>query len=455
MTYLFILIRIYLVIYSTIEEEKRGEIVSLVEVSEAFKLPVDSGVKIRGWVAAKSEVGGIIFITLRDGTGYIQAAGKRGIISEEVFQNLKSVTRESAVEAEGVIREDKRAPKGREVSIKRLNIIALADKWPITKSAVRSPAFLYDHRHLSIRGVKSSAVIKIRWGIIRAAIEFFTQRGFWLISSPTIVRSACEGGATLFELDYFGKKAYLSQSAQFYEEAAICALGKVFVIQPAFRAEKSKTAKHLTEFWMIEAEKAFMDQEENMKLQEDLITYICRRVVEVNKSELEALGRKFTLPEPPFPRMTYDEVLRFASEHDLEFKWGEDIPTPVETLISRSQSKPFFITDYPLSARSFYHMTKPDNDKVTLSADLIAPEGHGEIATGGQRIHDYQTLLKRIESQDLPKEEFSWYLELRRYGMPPHSGFGAGVERLTKWIAGLKHIRAASLFPRTLTRVNP
>ena len=428
---------------------------SLVEVSDAFRLPEGSEVKIRGWVAAKSEVGGIIFLTLRDGTGYIQVAGKRGIVSEEVFKNLKGVTRESAVEVEGVIREDKRAPKGREVSIKGLEIIALADKWPITKSAVRSPSFLYDYRHLSIRGVKSSAVIKIRWGIIRAAVEFFTQRGYWLISSPITVQSACEGGATLFELDYFGKKAYLSQSAQFYEEAAICALGKVFVIQPAFRAERSKTAKHLTEFWMIEAEKAFMDQEENMKLQEDLITYICRRVAEVNKGELEVLGRKFTPPEPPFTRMTYDDVLRFASERGMEFKWGEDIPTPVETLLSKSQSKPFFITDYPLSARSFYHMTKPDNDKVTLSADLIAPEGHGEIATGGQRIHDYETLLKRIESQDLPKEGFSWYLELRRYGMPPHSGFGVGVERLTKWIAGLKHIRAASLFPRTPTRVNP
>jgi len=428
---------------------------SLVEVSEAFKLNDGAEVKIRGWVASKTEVGGIIFLTVRDGTGYIQAAGKRGVVKEEVFQSLKRVTKESAVEVDGVIREDKRAPQGKEVAIKSLNIIALADKWPITKSAIKSPAFLYEYRHLSIRGRKASAVMKIRWGIIRAAIEFFTERGYWLISAPTIVQSACEGGATLFELDYFGKKAYLSQSAQFYEEAAICSLGKVFVIQPAFRAEKSKTAKHLTEFWMIEAEKAFMDQEENMRLQEDLITYICRRVVEEHKSELEVLGREFTPPKPPFPRMTYDDVLEFAKEHGLEFKWGEDIPTPVETLLSKSQTKPFFITDYPLSARSFYHMTKPDNDKITLSADLIAPEGHGEIATGGQRIHDYHTLLKRIESQDLPKESFSWYLELRRYGMPPHSGFGVGVERLTKWIAGLKHIRAASLFPRTLTRVNP
>ncbi|MEM3387476.1 MAG: asparagine--tRNA ligase [Nitrososphaerales archaeon] len=428
---------------------------SQVEISEAFQLPEGSAVKLRGWVASKSEVGGIIFITLRDGTGYIQAAGKKGVIGEEDFQRLKRVTKETAVELEGSIRVDKRAPKGREVAIKSLSIIALADKWPITKSAVKSTSFLYDYRHLSIRGRKASAVIKIRWGIMKAAIEFFSQRGYCLISSPTIVQSACEGGATLFELDYFGQKAYLSQSAQFYEEAAICALGKVFILQPAFRAEKSKTPKHLTEFWMIEAEKAFMDQEENMKLQEDLITYICNRVVEDCKEELEVLGRRFKPPEPPFPRITYDEVLKFASEQNLGFKWGEDIPTVVETLLSKSQTKPFFITDYPLSARSFYHMTKPDNENITLSADLIAPEGHGEIATGGQRIHDYQTLLKRIESQELPMENFRWYLELRRYGMPPHSGFGVGVERLTKWVAGLKHIRAASLFPRTPTRVNP
>lgn len=436
------------------EEDGKGKL-AYVEILEAFNLPEGAPVRIRGWVASKSEVGGIIFLTLRDGTDYIQAAGKRGVVEEESFQKLKQVTKESAVEVEGIIRADKRAPKGKEVAIKSLNIIALADKWPITKSAVKSTSFLYDYRHLSIRGRKASAVIKIRWGIIKAAIEFFTQRGFYLISAPTIVQSACEGGATLFELDYFGQKAYLSQSAQFYEEAAICALGKVFIIQPAFRAEKSKTPKHLTEFWMIEAEKAFMDQEENMKLQEDLITYICKRVVEDCKEELKVLGREFKPPEPPFPKMTYDDVLRFATERNLGFEWGEDIPTAVETLLSKSQSKPFFITDYPLSARSFYHMTKPDNEKITLSSDLIAPEGHGEIATGGQRIHDYHTLLKRIESQELPKENFRWYLELRRYGMPPHSGFGVGVERLTKWIAGLKHIRAASLFPRTPTRVNP
>ncbi len=426
-----------------------------VEISEAFRLPEGSLVKIRGWVASKSEIGGLIFITLRDGTGYIQAAGKRGVVEEESFQRLKEVAKETSVEVEGTIRIDRRAPKGREVAIKSLKIIASADKWPITKSAVKSTSFLYDYRHLSIRGRKASSVIKIRWGVIKAAIEFFSQRGYCLISPPTIVQSACEGGATLFELDYFGQKAYLSQSAQFYEEAAICALGKVFVIQPAFRAEKSKTPKHLTEFWMIEAEKAFMDQEENMRLQEDLITYICKRVVEDHKEELAVLGREFKPPDTSFPRVTYDEVLKFASERNLSFKWGEDIPTAVEALLSKTQSKPFFITDYPLSARSFYHMTKPDNENITLSADLIAPEGHGEIATGGQRIHDYQTLLKRIESQEMPKENFRWYLELRRYGMPPHSGFGVGVERLTKWIAGLRHIRAASLFPRTPTRVNP
>jgi len=256
-------------------------------------------------------------------------------------------------------------------------------------------------------------------------------------------------------VDYFDKKMNLSQSAQFYEEAALPALEKVWIFQPAFRAEKSKTPKHLTEFWMIESEQAFADQSDNMKVQEELLSKMVSRVIEFRRAELKILGRTLSQPRVPFPRITYDEALSEAKRKGFSLEWGDDISTEAERAVSLSQETPFFITDYPLSARSFYHMTYRDRPKITRSADLIAPEGVGELATGGQRIHDYTELLSRIESQDLPPESFSWYLELRKYGMPPHSGFGIGVERTTRWIAGLRHIRSASLFPRTLSRISP
>lgn len=412
-------------------------------------------VELNGWVVTKSTVGGLLFLLIRDGSGYIQIVGKKGVTDESFINRMKDVTIESAVRVKGQLRDDPRAPGGKELTVKEFEVIAPSEKWPITKSAVKSSAFLYDNRHLSIRGKKSSSVMKIRSEFINAAFDFFTEHDFVYINAPSIVQSAVEGGATLFGIDYFGKKAYLTQSAQLYEEAAICAFGKVFIMQPAFRAEKSKTAKHLTEFVMIEAEVAFNEQKDNMKLQEDLVNYICSRIVEKRSKELEILGRKFVVPEKPFPKITYDEVRDTAGKNGINFEWGEDIPTEAERLISKMFDKPFFVTDYPLSARSFYHMTKPDNDKVTLSADLIAPEGFGEIATGGQRMHDYNLLVERLKQQELPIESFQWYVDLRKYGMPPHAGFGIGVERSIRWICNLKHIRATSLFPRTITRVYP
>ncbi len=393
---------------------------------------------------------------LRDGTGYIQAASKKDRVSENAFRAFEQATRESAVGVSGTIRDDKRAPGGKEISVSDFVILAPAEPWPITKSAVKSSgSFLYDNRHLALRGRKVSSVLKIRANVIYATFDYFVENGFTLISAPTIVQNAVEGGSTLFELQYFGKKAYLSQSAQLYEEAAIAALGKVFIFQPAFRAEKSKTSKHLTEFWMIEAEQAFANQEKNMKLQEELVRAMAQRVLDHCSEELVILGRKFKFPENPFPRISYDEARTIASRSGVDFEWGEDVPTEAEKLISKQFEVPFFITGYPLSARSFYHMTEESNDKVTKSADLIAPEGYGEIATGGQRVHDYEVMMKRIRSQELPTESFSWYLDLRRYGMPEHSGFGIGVERTTRWLCGLKHIRGASLFPRTISRVTP
>jgi asparaginyl-tRNA synthetase len=427
----------------------------LTNVREALALSGGSSVELKGWVVTKSTVGGLLFSVIRDGSGYMQIVGKKGVTDESYMSKMKDVTIESAVRVKGELRDDARAPGGKELTVKEFEIIAQAEKWPITKSAVKSSAFLYDNRHLSIRGKKTSSVMKIRSEFVKAAFDFFAERDFVYINAPSIVGSAVEGGSTLFNIDYFGKKAYLTQSAQLYEEAAICAFGKVFIMQPAFRAEKSKTAKHLTEFVMIEAEVAFNEQSDNMKLQEDLVNYVCAKVVERRGKELEILGRKFVVPEKPFPRLSYDEVREISSKNGINFKWGEDIPTEVERAVSKMFEKPFFVTDYPLSARSFYHMTKPDNDKVTLSADLIAPEGFGEIATGGQRIHDYDVLMNRLREQNLPPESFQWYVDLRKYGMPPHAGFGIGVERSVRWICNLKHIRATSLFPRTITRVYP
>ena len=410
--------------------------------------------EVKGWAARKHTVGGLVFVLVRDGTGYVQVSARKGS-ADAAYQAARGVARESAVMVRGEVRDDRRAPGGKEVSASEFMVVAPAENWPITRTAAKGASFLFDKRHLSIRGPKAIAAMRIRAEVVGAAFDYFRESGFHLISAPTFVQAAVEGGSTLFSVDYFGKKASLSQSAQFYEEAAIPALQKVWIFQPAFRAEKSKTAKHLTEFWMIEAEQAFADQADNMKVQEALLSRMVERVLANRQADLRTLGRTLKQPELPFPRITYDEVRSIAASKGFGFEWGDDLPTEAERAVSQTQDAPFFVTDYPLSARSFYHMTYQDRPNVTKSADLIAPEGVGELATGGQRIHDYAQLMERISSQDLPTESFSWYLELRKFGMPPHSGFGIGVERTTRWIAGLRHIRSASLFPRTLSRISP
>jgi asparaginyl-tRNA synthetase len=424
-------------------------------IKDILSLKSVSDVWVRGWVAGKAGVGGIVFLIMRDGTGYLQVSAKKGVTPPEVMDAAREVTRESVVYARGTAREDKRAPGGVELACKEFRVVSKAEPWPITKTATRSASLLYDMRHLSIRGRKAIATMKIRADVIGASFDFFRQRGFTLISGPSFVQAAVEGGSTLFEVEYFGKKAYLSQSAQFYEEAALAGLEKVWICQPAFRAEKSRTAKHLTEFWMIEAERAFADQAANMQLQEELVAFIVGRVIRDRRDELSMLGRELRDIHLPLERISYDELRRLSSENGMPFEWGEDVPIEAERLVSMSKTAPFFVTDFPLSARSFYHMTYEDRPAVTRSADLIAPEGFSELATGGQRIAEYYPLLQRIKSQNLPAEAFSWYLDLRRFGMPFHSGFGMGVERMTRWLAGLKNIRSASLFPRTTTRVSP
>ncbi len=422
---------------------------------QVFSAESGESVELKGWVATKSSMGGLIFAVVRDGTGYVQVSAKKGVTPPDSMMAMQTATKESAVVVRGVVREDARAPGGREVSVRDFRVVSLAEPWPITKTAAASPSYLYDVRHLSIRSRKVGATMKVRSEVVAACFDYFRERGFTLISAPTFVQTAVEGGSTLFGVDYFGKKVNLSQSAQFYEEAALASLEKVWIYQPAFRAEKSRTPKHLTEFWMVEAEQAFAGQPDNLKLQEELLAFIVKRVVENRGEELKVLGRTVAVPSVPFDRVSYDEVRGIAAKEGIAFEWGEDVPTDAERLVSLAHQSPFFITDYPLSARSFYHMTYPDRPKVTMSADLIAPGGFGELATGGQRIADLALLVERIKSQDLPASAFGWYLDLRKYGMPEHSGFGMGVERVTRWLAGLKHIRGASLFPRTMTRVSP
>jgi asparaginyl-tRNA synthetase len=424
-------------------------------IKQVFSQKSGQKARVRGWVAGKAGIGGIVFVILRDGSGYIQVSAKKGTAPAQVIDAMRELPRESVVSVTGAVREDKRAPGGVELAADAFEVISKAEPWPITKTAVKSASFLYDMRHLSIRGRKAVATMKIRADIIGAAFDFFREDGFTLISAPSFVQAAVEGGSTLFEVDYFGEKAYLSQSAQFYEEAALAGLEKVWICQPAFRAEKSRTAKHLTEFWMIEAERAFSDQEANMNLQEELVAFTVDRILERRDEELSTLGRKLRRPDLPLERIPYDELRETAAAKGIPFKWGEDVPAEAERLVSLTKTAPFFVTDFPLSARSFYHMTYDDRPDVTRSADLIAPEGFGELASGGQRIAEYYPLLQRIKSQELPPEAFSWYLDLRKFGMPVHSGFGMGVERMTRWIAGLKNIRSASLFPRTMTRVSP
>jgi asparaginyl-tRNA synthetase len=433
-------------------KEAPFEVRSAVEVLEAAS---GDRVEVRGWVARKHTVGGLVFVIIRDGTGYVQVSAKRGEVPESTFEATRSATKESAVVVRGEVREDSRAPGGREVSAKEFEVVAPSENWPITKTAAKSASYLFDKRHLSIRGPKAIATMRIRTEVIGATFDYFRANGFTLISAPTFVQAAVEGGSTLFPVDYFGRNAYLSQSAQFYEEAALPALQKVWIFQPAFRAEKSKTNKHLTEFWMIEAEQAFAEQEANLGLLEGLLAAMVKRVLENRQQDLKILGRTLKEVSLPLPRITYDEARKLAERKGHGFEWGDDIGAEAERVISKSFDTPFFITDYPLSARSFYHMTYPDRPNVTMSADLMAPEGVGELATSGQRIHDQAQLMDRIASQDLPAEAFSWYLELRKFGMPVHSGFGIGVERTTRWIAGLKHIRSASLFPRTVSRLSP
>ncbi|MDZ7260826.1 MAG: asparagine--tRNA ligase [candidate division KSB1 bacterium] len=414
-------------------------------------------VTICGWLYNKRSGGKLWFLLIRDGTGIIQGVVFKPDVAEEVFKKCDEVTQESSLIVRGTVRADKRAPGGYELQVKDLQLVQIAPDYPITPKE-HGTTFLMDHRHLWLRSSKQHAILRIRHEIIRACRDFFDNRGFVLLDAPIFTPAACEGTTTLFETDYFGSKAYLTQSGQLYMEAGAMAFGKVYCFGPTFRAEKSKTRRHLTEFWMIEPEVAYADLEQNMDLAEDLVVYVVQRVLETKKQELQVLERDTTPLEKvqkPFPRISYDEAVNILQEAGLNFEFGNDLGGTDETVISEKFDRPVMVHRYPAAVKAFYMKNDPERPDRALCVDVLAPEGYGEIIGGGQREDDLQTLEEKIKKHNLPLKAFDWYLDLRKYGTVPHSGFGLGIERTVAWICGLKHVRETIPFPRLMYRITP
>ncbi|VXB64682.1 asparaginyl-tRNA synthetase [Bacillus altitudinis] len=426
-------------------------------INQVFK-HVDEEVTIGAWIANKRSSGKIAFLQLRDGTGFIQGVVVKAEVEEEVFKLAKSVTQETSVYVTGQVTKDERSPLGFELQVKSIEVIHEATDYPITPKE-HGTEFLMDHRHLWLRSKKQHAIMIIRNEIIRATYEFFHQEGFVKVDPPILTGSAPEGTTELFATKYFDEDAYLSQSGQLYMEAAAMALGKVFSFGPTFRAEKSKTKRHLIEFWMIEPEMAFVEFNENLEYQENYVSHVVQSVLENCKVELHTLGRdtaKLENIKAPFPRITYDEAIKFLQDKGFDdIEWGDDFGAPHETAIAESYDKPVFITHYPTSLKPFYMQPAPDRDDVVLCADLIAPEGYGEIIGGSERVHDLDLLEARLKEHGLDQETYKWYTELRQYGSVPHSGFGLGLERTVAWISGAPHVRETIPFPRLLNRLYP
>ncbi|MEH7885872.1 asparagine--tRNA ligase [Bacillus sp. JJ1609] len=415
-------------------------------------------VKIGAWLANKRSSGKIAFLQLRDGTGFIQGVVVKSEVAEEVFQLAKSITQESSLYVTGTVTKDERSALGYELQVNGIEVIHQATDYPITPKE-HGTEFLMDHRHLWLRSKRQHSVMKIRNEIIRATYEFFNEQGFSKVDPPILTGSAPEGTTELFHTKYFEEDAFLSQSGQLYMEAAAMALGKVFSFGPTFRAEKSKTRRHLIEFWMIEPEMAFYEFEDSLKVQENYVSYIVQSVVKNCQIELKTLGRdvsKLEKIQAPFPRISYDDAIKFLHEKGFDdIQWGDDFGAPHETAIAEAYEKPVFITHYPTSLKPFYMQPAPDREDVVLCADLIAPEGYGEIIGGSERIHDFDLLKQRLEEHGLPLESYEWYLQLRQFGSVPHSGFGLGLERTVAWISGVEHVRESIPFPRLLNRLYP
>ena len=423
----------------------------------------EKSVTIRGWIYHRRSSGKIIFLIIRDGSGLVQAIVFRDSVSSSIFQEANDLTQESSIEITGVIRkvpEGQKAPGGYELGVTNLKTIQHVDPekpFPISPKE-HGIEFLLDHRHLWLRSSRQHAILRIRHQIIRAIRDFFDNKKFTLIDTPIFTSAACEGTTNLFEVDYFDEKAYLTQSGQLYNEAAAAAFGKVYSFGPTFRAEKSKTRRHLTEFWMVEPEVAYATLDDILILAEDLIVNITNHVTQHCRTELGTLNRNLEHLETirtPFPRITYEEAIERLQSLGSNIVWGEDLGGTDETILTQQFNQPVMVHHYPTETKAFYMEVDPLNPKLALSVDVLAPEGYGEIIGGGQRATNLELLYQHIEKHQLPIETFQWYLDLRRYGTFPHAGFGMGLERVITWICGIEHVREAIPFPRTIYRINP
>ena len=418
---------------------------------------VGQEVTIKGWVYNTRSSGKIWFLLVRDGTGIVQGIALANELDDEVFDLYDELTQESSVQVKGEVQKDDRAPGGYELLLRDIRLLQQAQDYPIALKE-HGVTFLQDHRHLWIRSVQQQQILRVRHEVISACRDFFNERGFLLFDAPIFTPNAVEGTTTLFETEYFGDNAYLTQSGQLYGEAGAMAFGKVYVFGPTFRAEKSKTRRHLTEFWMVEPEMAYYDLNDNMDLAEEFIEYIVQRTLENCQEELENLERDTTSLEKverPFPRITYSEAIDILRDEGYDIEWGDDFGSPEETALAEQFEKPVMVHRWPAEIKAFYMKRDPEEEKQSLGVDMLAPEGYGEIIGGGQREDDYDTLVQRIEEHDLPMEPFQWYLDLRRYGSVPHSGFGMGLERAIAWLTGINHLRETIPFPRTINRLEP
>ena len=423
-------------------------------------------VTIRGWLYNLRESGKLLFPQFRDGSGIIQGVVPKNAVTPEVFDAIKTLTQESSVIVEGKVRADKRAPGGYELDVINVQVVQRvpeSDPYPITPKE-HGTDFLMEHRHLWVRSQRQAAILRVRAEIIKATRDFFDDRGFTLTDPPIITPAACEGTSTLFPVDYFDEQAFLTQSGQLYVEATAMALGKVYSFGPTFRAEKSKTRRHLTEFWMVEPEVAYATLDDVMDLAEGLITSIVKRCLERRRADLQIIGRdisKLEKIEPPFPRISYDDAVKNLQEGNAKgaleskFEWGGDLGSPDETYLSAQFDKPVMVHRYPAKVKAFYMEPDPQRRELALCVDVLAPEGYGEIIGGSQRMASHDLLLQRIHEHGLPEEAFQWYLDLRKFGSVPHGGFGMGIERAVAWICGLEHVRETIPFPRMLYRLYP
>ncbi|MFQ3580339.1 asparagine--tRNA ligase [Chloracidobacterium validum] len=421
-------------------------------------------ITIKGWLYNARSSGKLLFLEVRDGSGIVQAVVAKNAVSEEVWNQAAALTQESSVMVTGTPREHPKRPGVYELDVRELDIVQLAHDYPITPKE-HGIEFLMDHRHLWLRSKRQHAILRVRHEVIRAVRDFLDNDGFILADTPVLTPAACEGTTTLFELDYFDDgKAYLTQSGQLYNEATAAAFGKVYCFGPTFRAEKSKTRRHLTEFWMVEPEVAYATLDDMMTLAERFLSFIVARVLERRKEELKLLERDVTKLEavtPPFPRLAYDEAVKMlraahaegALDHD--FEWGGDFGAPDETYLAQQFDRPVIVHRYPAQVKAFYMEEDPERPEVALCLDVLAPEGYGEIIGGGQRMQSYDKLVQRIADHNLPREAFEWYLDLRKYGSVPHAGFGMGIERCVAWLCGLEHVRETIPFPRMLYRLRP